>query len=332
MLAAFKVALKRGGQIVSTVSRFKGASLLPVIEKLDGALAPVRAAHPGFSISVTGLSAIAARNSAHMIGQLNDGLGIEMLFVAALIGIAFRSFFVMVIAFLPGMHVVAPDLPGFGASAPLPSAHTVDGYARWLIRFAATVGLGAGTVVLGHSFGTIVAAKALADGLPAARAILVNPIAAPALSGPNAVGTRLASLYYAIGARLPEGLGRALLDHPVIVRGAGAFLAKTRDRALRRWIHNQHDRYFSGYRSRRVVLEAYTASVTHDVSEWAAALRLPVHLVAGERDDITAIADVRALAAALPDATLAVIPGVGHLIHYETPEQAAREVAAPAGA
>ncbi|MFD1721035.1 alpha/beta fold hydrolase [Amnibacterium endophyticum] len=236
-----------------------------------------------------------------------------------------------VVAFLPGAHVVAPDLPGFGASEPLPGTHSIDGYAAWLARFAAEVGLGPETVVLGHSFGSIVVAKALADGLPAARAILVNPIAAPALAGPNAVGTRLASLYYAIGERLPERPGRALLDHPAIVRGAGAFLAKTKDRALRRWIHDQHDRYFSGYASRRVVLEAYTASVTHDVSEWRDALTLPVHLIAGEHDDITALADVQALAAALPDATIAVIRDVGHLIHYETPEQAAREVAAFAG-
>ena len=235
-----------------------------------------------------------------------------------------------VIAFLPGVHIVAPDLPGFGLSSPMPGEHSIDGYARWVAAFATATGLGPETVVLGHSFGTIVAAKAIADGLPAARAILVNPIASPALSGPNALGTRLASFYYWLGARLPERPGTALLNHPVIVRGAGAFLAKTKDRRLRRWIHNQHDRYFSGYRGRRVVVEAFTASVTHDVSEWTDALRLPVHLIAGEHDDITPLADVRALAEALPDATIAVIPDVGHLIHYETPQQAAREVAAAA--
>src|SRR4051812_4744688 len=69
-----------------------------------------------------------------------------------------------VVSFLPGVHVVAPDLPGFAASAPLPGEHSIDGYARWLRAFAATVGLGADVVVVGHSFGTIVAAKALADG------------------------------------------------------------------------------------------------------------------------------------------------------------------------
>ena len=236
-----------------------------------------------------------------------------------------------VVAFLPGAHVVAPDLPGFGLSAPLPGEHSIDAYAAWLRAFLETVGLREDTVVIGHSFGTIIAAKALADGLPVARGILMNPIAAPALAGPNAVGTRLASLYYGIGARLPERAGLGWLNLPVVVRGAGAFLAKTRERSLRRWIHDQHDRYFSGYADRRVVLEAYRASVEHDVSEWADALTMPIDLIAAEHDDITALKDVEALAARLPRASLEVIPSVGHLVHYETPDAAARRIAAVTG-
>ena len=41
------------------------------------ALDKVRAEHPGYEIAVTGLSAIAARNSANMIEKLNHGLTIE---------------------------------------------------------------------------------------------------------------------------------------------------------------------------------------------------------------------------------------------------------------
>ena len=59
----------------------------------------MRAAHPGFNIAVTGLSAIAARNSAEMIGKLNRGLTIEVVFVAAFIGLAFRSLVVRSSAF-----------------------------------------------------------------------------------------------------------------------------------------------------------------------------------------------------------------------------------------
>jgi pimeloyl-ACP methyl ester carboxylesterase len=45
--------------------------------------------------------------------------------------------------------------------------------------------------------------------------------------------------------------------------------------------------------------------------------------VAGEKDEIATLPDQHHLAALLPDGVLKVIPGVGHLIHYETPEPAA---------
>jgi predicted RND superfamily exporter protein len=80
--------------------------LLPVVDSLDKALNDVRAKHPGYEIAVTGLSAVAARNSASMIGKLNRGLTIEIIFVAAFIGLAFRSFVVMLVSILPGVFPI----------------------------------------------------------------------------------------------------------------------------------------------------------------------------------------------------------------------------------
>jgi predicted RND superfamily exporter protein len=80
--------------------------LLPVVKKLDAALEDVRKAHPGYEIAVTGLAAIAARNSADMIGKLNRALTVEIVFVAAFIGLAFRSFAVMLVSILPGIFPV----------------------------------------------------------------------------------------------------------------------------------------------------------------------------------------------------------------------------------
>jgi hypothetical protein len=80
--------------------------LLPVVEQLDHTLDDVRARHPGYRISVTGLSVIAARNSARMIGRLNRGLTIEIVFVAAFIGLAFRSVIVMLASILPGIFPI----------------------------------------------------------------------------------------------------------------------------------------------------------------------------------------------------------------------------------
>jgi uncharacterized protein len=82
------------------------SEILPVVEKLDTALNTVREKHPGYEIAVTGLSAIAARNSASMIEKLNRGLTIEFALVAVFIGLAFRSWVVMFACILPGIFPV----------------------------------------------------------------------------------------------------------------------------------------------------------------------------------------------------------------------------------
>jgi predicted RND superfamily exporter protein len=82
------------------------SKLLPVIDALDKALQTVRDANKGYKISVTGLAAVAARNSANMIDKLNHALTIEVIFIVALIGLAFRSVFVMIVSILPGLFPV----------------------------------------------------------------------------------------------------------------------------------------------------------------------------------------------------------------------------------
>ncbi|HVX74485.1 MAG TPA: MMPL family transporter [Bradyrhizobium sp.] len=82
------------------------SQILPVVEKLDKALNVIRQRHPGYEIAVTGLSAIAARNSANMIEKLNRGLTVEFALVAIFIGLAFRSVVVMFSCILPGIFPV----------------------------------------------------------------------------------------------------------------------------------------------------------------------------------------------------------------------------------
>lgn len=230
-----------------------------------------------------------------------------------------------VLAYLPEVRVIAPDLPGFGETAALPErTHDLDEYAAWLTEFVAAVAPGA--VILGHSFGSIVTAAAVAGGLETPRLILLNPIGAPALEGPKGVMTRLAVFYYALGARLPERLGTAWLRSRIVVRVMSLTMTKTKDAALRRFIHDQHDTYFSRFSDRDVLHDAFVASVSHDVREFAPQIDVPTLLVAAERDDITPIEAERVLATMFDDATLVEIAHVGHLIHYETPAEAAGAV------
>jgi len=229
-----------------------------------------------------------------------------------------------VIAHLHDIRVFNPDLPGFGESTPMTQAEEdVDGYARWLGLFIESLGLAQQPIILGHSFGSIVTSAAVAGGLGTTALILVNPIAAPALQGPKAFVSGLTAFYYRLGAALPNRVGYALLGSSLITRFVTVQMAITRDPGLRRWIHQQHTTYFSRFANRDMLSDAFRASTVHWVAEYAADIHVPTLLIAADQDQITTVADEQKLADALPDSELHVIEGVGHLIHYEKPAEAA---------
>lgn len=228
-----------------------------------------------------------------------------------------------VAAHLTGHHVIVPDLPGFGETA-APADASIDSYAAWLVAFVAAHAPGA--PVLGHSFGSIVVAAAAASGLDTPRIVLVNPIAQPALEGPQRVLSQFTLGWYRAAAAAPERLGHAMLSSPVIVRGMSVVMAKTRDRAMRRWIHDQHDRYFSAFASRQSVVDGFETSISTNVGHYAASIAQPVLLVVADRDDITPLEAQRVLCTRFPDASIAVLHGTGHLVHYEQPDQVAARI------
>ena len=199
--------------------------------------------------------------------------------------------------------------------------------------------------LVGHSFGSIVT-SAFAAAHPNSLALLslINPISEPALEGSQRVASRLASLYYRAGAALPEKIGYPLLRSQLITRASSEVMMRTKDKAMRRFINGQHAAYFGSFGSRRGVLSAYEASITHTAAEYAAAIRVPVQMLVAEDDDLGTPETARAMYATLTSRELPVshslpatstgarerldmIPEVGHLIHYETPRRAAELIA-----
>ncbi len=234
----------------------------------------------------------------------------------------------LVIAQLPSVRFISPDLPGFGESTPLLEVpHSISGYATWLCQFVDALDLRGTAVLFGHSFGSIISAAAVAGGLATPKLILMNPIAISGLQGPHPILTRLSVWYYRLSARLPERIGYALLRSRFIVWFMTVTMTKTKDRTLRHWIRAEHDRYFSRFANRDGVVEAFTASISTDVSAFTGQIDAPTLLIAGELDDITPVRAQYELQRLFSDARLCVFPGVGHLIHYEEPVRAAEEIA-----
>ncbi|WAL40623.1 alpha/beta hydrolase [Brevibacterium sp. BRM-1] len=230
---------------------------------------------------------------------------------------------------LPAHPVMVPDLPGFGLAPPLPGGLTLEGYVAFVdaaVR-AVEAEYGQAPIVVGHSFGSVLAAHWAADHPRASALVLINPIASSALEGPARVGTQLARAYYALGRALPPAAGSALLSNPGVVRVMSEVMAATSDPGLRRYIHDQHARHFSAYADRASLAQAFDISVAHTAAEVSARLVMPVLVIAGNRDQIAPLGPTQQFIADLPNSTARIFDGVGHLIHYERPEATAQAIA-----
>ena len=229
---------------------------------------------------------------------------------------------------LKDFYVIVPDLPGFGESEPFTTgAHTLDRYVSFVDEFIKQVTPNEKPILLGHSFGSIVASHyAVKKPKTIEKLILINPIGAPALKGPKAALTQLAVFYYWLGRTLPANLSNIWLSSQASTDIMTLIMTKTKDKDMRAFIRDQHRQHFSTFSNPKVVSEAFNASVGHDVREVATKLNIPTLLIAGERDDVTPLGKQRQLAGLIKNSKLHIIHNVGHLIHYETSDEAAEVI------
>jgi pimeloyl-ACP methyl ester carboxylesterase len=224
---------------------------------------------------------------------------------------------------LQDFDCIIPDLPAFGESEPLLLPHTIEHYADWLGAFIETLKLKNDTTLLAHSFGTIVLGCLAARGLNT-RVVLVNPVSAPALTGPKVFLTKLTTFYYRLAGLLGEKLGRRLLALKPIVWQVTEQMFIGKNIELKRWVDLQHQTYFSRFSSVEAAVEGFDASIAHDLTDYASDIKTDVLLICADRDEITPIVEQRQAAELYQNATYVELVGVGHLTHYQRPEEIAR--------
>lgn len=106
LVRRFIAADEKAVLVTARLPDIDASEILPVVDAIDRALDDVRKAHPGYEISVTGLPAIAARNSALLIGELNVGLVGDIFLVFVFLAVALRSMLVGVASVLPSLFPI----------------------------------------------------------------------------------------------------------------------------------------------------------------------------------------------------------------------------------
>lgn len=221
--------------------------------------------------------------------------------------------------YLTDFNIIVPDLPGFGLSPAL--AHSfADDYANWLNQFIDNLSLKSKPVLLGHSFGSIIASNYASQySQNIDRLILLNPIS----SATTEEFVHLTDFYYKVGQLLPESLGRHWFSSKILTVAASEIMMRTHNHQLRHKINQQHLAHFSDFYDTKSLVESYRASSRGNVSQYATAIKIPTLLIAGECDKIAPVSEARKLQKLFPDAQLHIIANVGHLTHYETPQRVA---------
>jgi esterase len=210
----------------------------------------------------------------------------------------------------PEFSVIAFDLPGHGASPPLPPGADSDLLARDVLAAAATVGVAPPLALVGHSLGGRVALRA-AQREPAAVAsvtlldIAPGPLAAGGevsrvletlLAAPDVVASRADARAFLVGAGLSPALAEWLLLN--LESSAGGYRWKA-DRGALAALHT------------RIAAEDLWPAVEgpHDYA---------VRCIRGGASGYVSDADARRLQAA--GCPVVTVDGAGHFLHAEQPD------------
>ncbi len=212
-------------------------------------------------------------------------------------------------AFADRWRVVAPDLPGHGASGKPDAPYTIDFYAGVLRSLGHALGIRE-AVVVGNSLGGQIAIE-IALSYPAWVRALV--LAAPAGGFPRALRALGGALGAATGPRLlrltlPRSLERCFYD-------CSAPGYETRRRILAERIAHQDFPDFA-----RAVARSLAGALAAG-NQPIERLTQPTLLVWGEDDRLVALSGSRRLLRAVPQARLEVLRQCGHLPMLEQADQ-----------
>ncbi len=202
-----------------------------------------------------------------------------------------------------GWNVLALDLPGHGRSEG-PLLQSIGALADWVAAVVTTAQADRAALI-GHSMGSLIALETAATHpdrvqslvlIGAAAAMPVHPDLLAAAASNDHAAIDMVNLW---GHGYVAGLGGSKAPGVWMVGGGERVLESSRPGVLYNDL-NACACYREGLRA-------------------AARVAAPTLLICGERDQMTPLKSARALAEAIPEATVATLTGAGHMLMAERP-------------
>ena len=232
---------------------------------------------------------------------------------------------------LKDYRLIIPDLPGFGISdLPAEEYWSIHCLSKVLNDFTRSLNLEKPPVIFGHSMGGLVV-SAMVDHDPTLfdDVILMSPVpTAVRRRDSRSPGAVLGALQYRIGAATGRA-GDRLVRSKQIARFTTKLMARSRDPEMTQFIIDNHLENLDYISSLHFYKNLYRDINRHGAIDYADILQTKsVALIVGDKDNVTPLKEEEKLRRAINPEAYAVIPNVGHLIHYEKAAEAAEIIRA----
>jgi pimeloyl-ACP methyl ester carboxylesterase len=204
-----------------------------------------------------------------------------------------------------GFGVLAPDLPGHGRSGGAP-LKTIADMADWTAALIDTAGVTNARLV-GHSMGSLIALETAARHPTKVSALSLIGTAATMTVGPDLLKAAEANDHAAVDMVSIWGLG--------FQAGLGGSLAPGL------WMHYGAQRVLEQCRPGVLFNDLSACNAYQGALAAAAQIKVPSTLILGERDMMTPARAGKALAAAMVNSRTVVLPGAGHMMMVERPDE-----------
>ena len=204
-----------------------------------------------------------------------------------------------------GFAVLAPDLPGHGRSAGS-ALGSITEMADWTAALLSSAGA-AKAHLIGHSMGSLIALETAARHPGKVSALSLIGTAAAMTVGPDLL-------------KAAEANDQASI-YMISVWGLGFNAELGGSLAPGLWMHGGAQSTLQSCQPGVLFSDLSACNSYQDALSSAARITVPTTLILGERDMMTPLKAGKALAAAIPHSRTVILPGAGHMLMAERPDE-----------